>query len=230
MKTGEQGFVLVGALLVLLLLVLIGISATTTTTLELQIAGAERIRRETFYNADAGVELATRLLEENWGCLVTQDGFTPTAIFAGTQVADLGTDLILANRIRITDITLADATDSRDPTDTDPTVAPNIGAGATTPSDTDRDAFFPSNAQAAVPPYTNFKIERTTAEPTAPEGTSMRQVTGYEHKGAGAGAGGGSGFYFRYHVQAQHQGLQNSEAIIHVRWRHVVGLEVDCSY
>lgn len=58
----EHGFVLVGALLILLLLVLIGVAATTNTSLELQIAGIDRIRKETFYAADSGVYMAPRLI------------------------------------------------------------------------------------------------------------------------------------------------------------------------
>lgn len=58
----QQGFVLVGALLIMLLLVLIGISATTSTNLELQIAGADRARNEVFYAADSGVNPVPRLI------------------------------------------------------------------------------------------------------------------------------------------------------------------------
>jgi Tfp pilus assembly protein PilX len=61
----ENGFVLIGALVILLVLVMIGISATSSSILEMQIAGADRIHTETFYQADSGVYLAARLLEEN---------------------------------------------------------------------------------------------------------------------------------------------------------------------
>lgn len=54
-KTDEQGFVLVGALLILLLLVLIGVSASTSTFLELQIASSHKARALGFYSAEAGV-------------------------------------------------------------------------------------------------------------------------------------------------------------------------------
>ncbi len=72
-NNNNDGFVLVGALLILLLLVIIGISATTNTSLELQIAGNERVHKETFYQADGGSELAARLIEESLG---TPGGFT----------------------------------------------------------------------------------------------------------------------------------------------------------
>ncbi len=188
----EQGFVLVGALLVLLLLVLIGISATTSTTLELQIAGAERIRRETFYQADAGSEVGVRLLEENLACMVESGGFTSNVI--GTITIN---DLVFSENIAA-----------------DPGLTPTTVIHAT---------------YASGSGDTDLTVSRTTAAAIAPEGSAMRQVTGYEHKGAGAG--GGSGFYFRYNVYSRHQGTQDSEAMIHVRWRHVVGLELDtCRY
>lgn len=191
---GQQGFVLVGALLVLLLLVLIGISATTSTSLELQIAGAERIRRETFYQADAGSEVGTRLLEENLACMVESGGFTSNVI--GTITIN---DLVFSQNIAVDPGLL-----SSDPTAPHATYAGGTG-------------------------NTDLTFSRTTAAAIAPEGSAMRQVTGYEHKGAGAG--GGSGFYFRYNVYSRHQGVQSSESVIHVRWRHVVGLELDtCRY
>jgi len=60
--TREQGFVLVGVLLIMLVLVLIGISATSSTNLELQLATAERLRREVFHAADSGVHPTPRLI------------------------------------------------------------------------------------------------------------------------------------------------------------------------
>jgi len=73
----EEGFVLVGALLIILLLVLIGISATTSTNLELQIAVSERTHAETFYQTESGVETATFLLQENVSC---PEGFFPGSL------------------------------------------------------------------------------------------------------------------------------------------------------
>ena len=72
-RDNEEGFVLVGALLILMLLMIIGISATTNTSLELQIAGNDRTHKETFYQADGGSQLAVRLVEESLG---TPGGFT----------------------------------------------------------------------------------------------------------------------------------------------------------
>lgn len=58
-KNDEQGFVLVGALLILLLLVLIGVSASTGTFLELQIASSHKARAIGFYAAESGLSYLT---------------------------------------------------------------------------------------------------------------------------------------------------------------------------
>lgn len=54
-KRGEQGSVLVVALLILVLLTIIGVSATTTTNIETQVAGNEKFHKIAFYNADSGI-------------------------------------------------------------------------------------------------------------------------------------------------------------------------------
>jgi Tfp pilus assembly protein PilX len=72
-RNSERGSVLVISMLVLVLLTLIGIAATTTTTIETHIAGNERFHTVAFYEADAGVELAQELLEQNIAC---PEGFT----------------------------------------------------------------------------------------------------------------------------------------------------------
>ncbi|MEA1866847.1 MAG: PilX N-terminal domain-containing pilus assembly protein [Thermodesulfobacteriota bacterium] len=51
----EKGSTLLFAIIILVLLTLIGIAATNTSTIEIQIAGNERVYKEAFYNADAGI-------------------------------------------------------------------------------------------------------------------------------------------------------------------------------
>jgi len=59
---GEEGSVLVLAVVILVLLTIIGISATTTSTIEMQIAGNERTHKQNLYKAEAaGVEAAWHL-------------------------------------------------------------------------------------------------------------------------------------------------------------------------
>ena len=54
----EKGGVLVVALLILVLLTLIGMAATDTTNIELQVSGNEKVYKQAFYAADAGVAYA----------------------------------------------------------------------------------------------------------------------------------------------------------------------------
>ncbi|MBU0945616.1 MAG: hypothetical protein KJ804_08530 [Proteobacteria bacterium] len=65
----EQGFVLILSLLMLLILTIIGVSATNNTSIELQIAGNDRVHKQTFYQADGGTELGIRLAYENALCI-----------------------------------------------------------------------------------------------------------------------------------------------------------------
>jgi len=61
-RSGEQGSVMVVALVILVLLTIIGISATTTTNIETQIAGNEKVQKIAFYAADSGVPTSAKLI------------------------------------------------------------------------------------------------------------------------------------------------------------------------
>lgn len=60
----EQGFVLITSLLMLVVLMIIGIAATNTTTLELQISGNDKAAKQTFYQADGGIQVGAELVED----------------------------------------------------------------------------------------------------------------------------------------------------------------------
>lgn len=199
----EDGFVLVGALLILLLLVLIGISASTSTTLELQIAASDRIRKEAFYHADAGTQAAIRLVEESLG---TPGGFTA----------------IDGNGVLV---------DPFNPNNTmvivDPALSENEGVPAL-PTDAARDAaYYPEGYNPALPnavPHTNITAAGVTR---ATEGAGLQMVAGYEGKGKGTAGGGGEIFYT---IFSQHVGRSDSESVVRVEWRHVIGLELEGRY
>lgn len=162
----EQGFVLVASLLILLILVIIGVAANTTTTLELQIAANEKVHKQTFFEADGGSELGTRLVEENVSC---PDGFAAT----GDEDND-GEDEDAAIGIVVVDnLTFAEPGNS--PGD---------------PDDTNRDVFMPINYANA--PHTNMTIGGDTM--TTP-GSGLQMISGYEGMGKAAAAGGGNILY-----------------------------------
>jgi hypothetical protein len=64
-RRNEAGFALVLALLALLLLTFLGLTLATTTSSELQIANNYRWGQQALYNAEAGIELAKRFLQQN---------------------------------------------------------------------------------------------------------------------------------------------------------------------
>ena len=53
----------------------------------------------------------------------------------------------------------------------------------------------------------------------------LQIAAGYEGTGE-AMAGGGS--YILYDIRSQHLGALNSEALINIQWRHMIGNEGDC--
>jgi len=199
----EGGFVLVGAMLILLLLMLIGISASNTTTMEIHIAASDRVRKESFSQADGGTQLAVRLVEEN---LATPGGFT--AVDADGVLTDPFTPP--NNTVLIVDKTLSE----------------DEGVPAL-PSDAARDvAYFPEGYNPALPnaPHTNITAGGVTS---VTEGAGLQMVAGYEGKGKGTAGGGGQ---ILYTIYSQHLGNAGSESVVQVDWRHVIGLELDSRY
>lgn len=61
-NSGEQGSVIIVALVILVLLTIIGVSATSTTNIETQIAGNEKVQKIAFYTADSGVPTSAKLI------------------------------------------------------------------------------------------------------------------------------------------------------------------------
>jgi len=85
-------------------------------------------------------------------------------------------------------------------------------------SDTNRDAFLPSNYATTGPntPHTNLRIG---GNPELSTGSAIQMAAGYEGIGKGAAGGGGQ---IMYDIWSQHIGLGNSEAMIKLQWRHVM--------
>ena len=81
-RSGENGSVLVVALMILVLLTVMGISATKTSEIEIQIAGNEQFHKVAFYNADSGIYTTPKVISQ---CL---DSGTDSTI---TNITYLGT-------------------------------------------------------------------------------------------------------------------------------------------
>ncbi len=207
----EDGFILVITMLILIVLTLIGLSATRTTNVELQIAGNEKWTQESFYKADGGTEIGFLLIEENVSC---PTGFSTTG-FDDTDPATF------------TNLRALQFADSRFAYDELPI---NIAGGPTTvndlPSDTARSIRIPldiSNPSDNLS-HTNLAIMGQTE---LVGGSAIQMAAGYEGKGKGAAA---SGAVIAYDIYAQHFGVSNSETILRLEWKHLIGQEGDCRY
>ena len=96
---------------------------------------------------------------------------------------------------------------------------------APTPTDGNADFFFPA-AAAADPsiPRTNITAGYNPGFST---GSAIQMVSGYEGKGKSVGSGGA---YLLYEINSQHVGIANSESIIKIQWRHMLGSEGACNH
>ena len=61
---GEDGSILIVALIMLVLITLMGISATSTTNVEIQIAGNDMLQKINLYNAEASSMVAVQIMDE----------------------------------------------------------------------------------------------------------------------------------------------------------------------
>ena len=86
----EQGFVLVLALFMLTICTMIGMAAMSTSTIELDIAGNERVHKETFYQAEAGSAAAAEALLEKdaYGTWSDNEKFADLGLHGYIQIND----------------------------------------------------------------------------------------------------------------------------------------------
>ncbi|MFO7784098.1 MAG: PilX N-terminal domain-containing pilus assembly protein [Desulfatiglandales bacterium] len=197
----EGGFVLVLTLMIMMLLLMIGIFATTSTNLELQIATADRNHTVAFYNAEAGLEIASALLEENISC---PEGFSGTAdrMIGPVQVYNSS----LAFWVNDT------------PEDDDVLAFLNDPAG-------EADFAVASAYPWAFPDPNSVTSIRVGGRVSYVPGAALQMAAGYVGLGKAAAAGGS---VLLYDIYSHHLGLQNSSTTLHLQWRHVVGQEGPC--
>jgi len=95
---------------------------------------------------------------------------------------------------------------------------------STTADFTNPDFYYPGT-NAITDSGTTLVDVGGAAEATP--GGALQMVAGYEGKGRGAATGGG---VIIFHINSRHIGNSNSEADVTSQWRHVIGLELECSY
>jgi PilX N-terminal len=196
----EQGSLILITVVILMVLTVIGISMTTTTSIELQIAGNDKLIKTAFYEADGAIDVGAEVIEQNLGCVGAPGGFTEDVIGDDSSESSDTSTAIRMDNLSVWQNT-----------------------SATAPSDTNRDFHFP-DGYAAGDPHTNLTAGGNTVLST---GAAIQMVAGYEGKGKGAGGGGG---YIAYDLYSQYLGVSNSESVIMVQWRHVIGQEGACNY
>lgn len=213
--TNQSGFVLVLAILILVVLVVIGISTTKNSQIDLQIVGNDKVNKQTFYRAESGVELGSRIIEENTAC---PNGFTANGLTTlGTSGITVANPVFWQNTPAWFDADTPPPTNSLSVMDRE-CPQPKPGSGFTCYaaqafSFTDQNNW-PSNIAAAG-----------TTKLAA--GSAIQMVAGYEGKGKGAAAGGG---VIDYAVVSQAQGTSNSISEVEIFWQHLIGLEGACNY
>jgi len=205
LKANEQGFVLIVALLMLVILTLVGISMTNNTVTEIQIAGNDKLQKQTFTLADGGTEAGSNLLEENIACPKGFSGPAPLQI-RGAEITEniptgvTGTNLnFWKNEI-------------------DPAL---LATPVPYPSDTQRHIRIPNNDAV---PHTNLHFFGNSE---LSSGSAIQMLAGYEGTGYSAATGGGQ---LVTNVDSQHIGLNNSESSLRVLWKHIIGHEGTCLY
>jgi len=207
----ESGYVLIGVLFILLLMIVIGLAGTTDTGLELQIASNDRIRRETFYQADGTTQIAVRLVEESVGSAGAFTALDSDKILKDPDTPTSNNTVLIVDDILWDNEAARDFTDVKDDT--------TVGGG--------RDfAYFPDGydttlADPDTDPHSNVIVDGVT---TTVAGAGLQQLAGYEGKGKGTAGGGGK---ILYTIYSQYKGKNESESIVAVQWRHVIGLELE---
>lgn len=202
----QSGFILVTAMLILLVLTIMGIAMNRTTVTEMQIAGNDRLHKQSFYQADGATEFAAEALEQNIACLnFAQNGTGSTSI----ATPEPGT--VLDGNIAVRNSSLqfwqnVIGTYS------------SLPGNPPFPSDIYRDMWLPPTYTSGAP-HTNIAIEGIS-DFTA--GASILFASGYLGLGRSMAAGGVT---LDYTIDAQRIDLNNAESVIRVRYHHVVGKE-----
>lgn len=198
---GEEGFVLVFTLVLLVVVTLLGVSSIDTSIFESTMSANDALYKRAFYQADGGANVAAMLIEENISC---PNGFTANA--TGGDALIKGNVLVESTALRLW---------------------ANPIAAAVRPTDANRAAYFFYDATdntGTVLPHTNITVGSTTG---AGQGVSLIMAAGYEGPSKSIAQGGANS---SFNVFSQHMGARQSESVVTIGWRHVVGLQGVCKY
>jgi hypothetical protein len=95
---GEEGFILVLAMFMLVLCSIIGVAAMLTSTTEIDIAGNERVHKETFYQAEAGYVVGAEALRNKDGMGEWEDNEQLAVLDENSSITIKDGDFLLEKR------------------------------------------------------------------------------------------------------------------------------------
>jgi hypothetical protein len=237
----QHGSVINVALLILILIFLVGIGLSKISSTDIKIANNMKQEMATFYEADAGLDAAGAMIEQNIACIT------------GFDDPDNSTDEIIGGYFFVKDLDFShnirrEAYKPRDTEDLNGDGLLDYGEDANNNCELDTgedingngeldgfedincnglldapaaDFYYPPNLNE---PHTNIKIGGASR---FSKGSAIQMAAGYEGLGKGAGAGGAS---IIFDVYAQRIGGNNNSAMHFMQWVHILGTSGKCNY
>jgi hypothetical protein len=217
----QRGSVINVALLILILIFLIGIGLHKISTTDIKIASNLKTQTTTFYEAEAALEGASEVLEQNIAC--------PTGF---KDKIGTGTDGLPNNWENIEGVVVITDLDfwRNDKSNVDDPVDGNLEDVLADPANVVFNspyihAYFPPDYDGSEEmEHTNISIGGVTRFTT---GSAIQMAAGYEGLGKGAAAGGAT---MAYDILVRRYGAEGSAALHTIQWNHILGLGGSCKY
>ncbi len=208
----QRGSVINVALLILILIFLVGIGLHKISTTDIKISSNLKTEAAAFYEAEAGLEAMSELVELNVRCpggFDNTNDFTPAFLSAVPDAANWET---IEGTFIVTNLTFwANETAGDITLEPDPAINTDIVAYYTdSPEQND-----PLNVDE---PHTSFSVGGPTR---FARGSAIQMAAGYEGLGKGAAAGGAN---IVYDIYAMRYGEKASQAHHMIQWVHILGL------
>lgn len=213
----QRGSVINVALLILILIFLVGIGLNKISTTDIKIASNMKTDATTFYEAEAALDAASELVEQNVACPL---GFSDVTTGLPARWVNIEGAFIVTDR----DFWSNTRGEAGDPLGF-PDLATALIDPTYDPADNNIHAYFPPSYDGSEDmPHTNLSIGGNTR---FARGSAIQMAAGYEGLGKGSAAGGAN---IIYDIYAMRYGEHGSEALHTVQWIHLLGMGGSCQY